>query len=785
MERSGLSWTTEKSSEGVKRHREICHELLRIMEERSYFLKLSKCQFEQPKMDVLGWLVEDGNIKIDPAKVARIAEWPRELKNVKEVRSTLGVLGYQRPFIRGFAHIAKPLTELTKKTKPFEWTQECRNALDKLIKIITSEPVLACPDLDKPFELEVDASAYAVGAILFQRDESKQRRDVGYFSKALNPAEQNYDIWDREFLAVVTELRFWRHLLVGSSHKVTVWTDHANLQYYRHPQKVNRRVAQYIALLGDYNLELKHLPGIKNHADGLSRRPDYNQGGEDNDEVTALPDALFARVISDVAFDEQIRRQQKEHSEKIEEWKDKYQLRYSEGNWWKHTALVVTGGEHMWRTIAELYHGTPTTGHQGAFKTVGMAKRDYWWPTMWEYLKKYVQGCGICQKNKSNTHPNKPPLQPIMPETNAQPFQTIAMDNIVKLPLSKGYDSILTITDHNCTKAVILLPCKETIDAPGVAALFKERVFPFIGIPKKVITDRDTQFTSSFFKELCKQLGVEQAMSSAYYPQTDRQSERTNQSVKTTLRIFGNFRQSDWSEWLPLIQYQINSALSTTTKKAPYELWMGFVLHTYQPKRPSLLPEIDKQKEDLLCTRFQAQKTMRRARELHSKQTKWTPYVKGQKVWLEGTHLSTSHPFTKLHPKRFGPFQITETLGPVTYRLNLPEKWKIHNAFHATLLSPYVETEEYGVNFTELPPDLIRNKPKKESGGTSLWQQCHDKPREKERQPKISVLENIEQSCETQKELGNKKCIKDFHLSEAITSPAHSYMHGFLHTHRQ
>jgi transposase InsO family protein len=115
------------------------------------------------------------------------------------------------------------------------------------------------------------------------------------------------------------------------------------------------------------------------------------------------------------------------------------------------------------------------------------------------------------------------------------------MDFIVKLPLSDGYDSILTIIDHNFTKAVILLPCKETIDVPGVTALFKEQIFPFVGIPKKVITDRDTWFTPSFFKELCRQLGVEQAMLSAYHPQTDGQSERMNQSVETALRIFGNF----------------------------------------------------------------------------------------------------------------------------------------------------------------------------------------------------------------------------------------------------
>jgi hypothetical protein len=94
-------------------------------------------------------------------------------------------------------------------------------------------------------------------------------------------------------------------------------------------------------VLGDYNLKLKHLPGTKNHADGLSRRPDYDQGGEDNDAVTTLPNELFARVISDMAFDEQIHRQQEEHLEKIEEWRDKYNLKHLDGNWWKGTAVTI------------------------------------------------------------------------------------------------------------------------------------------------------------------------------------------------------------------------------------------------------------------------------------------------------------------------------------------------------------------------------------------------------------------------------------------------------------
>ena len=98
---------------------------------------------------------------------------------------------------------------------------------------------MKCPDIERPFELEVDASAFAIGAILRQKNDNGKSYDVGYYSKALNETERNYDIWDWEFMAVVFGLRNWQHLLAGSPHEVMVWTDHANLQYYRHPQKIN------------------------------------------------------------------------------------------------------------------------------------------------------------------------------------------------------------------------------------------------------------------------------------------------------------------------------------------------------------------------------------------------------------------------------------------------------------------------------------------------------------------------------------------------------------------
>jgi len=223
---------TKKDEKGRTQHKKIMHKLLDLLEAKSYFLKLSKSQFETEDMDLLGWQVKNGEIRIDLDKIAGLRNWPRKLKNVKQVRSVLGILGYQCPFIRGFAKLARPLTELTKKDKEFEWTKDCENALTTLIDIVTSELVLKCPNPEKPFKLEVDASAFAIGAILFQKDKNGKRWEVRYYSKALNETERNYDIWDQEFMSVIFGLRNWRHLLVGSPHRIMVYTDHANLQHY-------------------------------------------------------------------------------------------------------------------------------------------------------------------------------------------------------------------------------------------------------------------------------------------------------------------------------------------------------------------------------------------------------------------------------------------------------------------------------------------------------------------------------------------------------------------------
>ena len=162
------------------------------------------------------------------------------MDKVKEVWSVLGVLGYQRPFIPNYATIVRPLIELTKKDHPFVWTPQCQQALDTLINIVTSNPSLHQPDLTKPFTLQVDALAFSTGAILTQKDHRGKAEAVGFHSKTFLEAEQNYDIHDQELLALICGLTNWRHLLMGSPHPMTVYTDHKNLEYSCHPQHINR-----------------------------------------------------------------------------------------------------------------------------------------------------------------------------------------------------------------------------------------------------------------------------------------------------------------------------------------------------------------------------------------------------------------------------------------------------------------------------------------------------------------------------------------------------------------
>jgi len=287
------------------------------------------------------------------------------------------------------------------------------------------------------------------------------------------------------------------------------------------------------------------------------------------------------------------------------------------------------------------------------------------------------------------------------------------MDFITKLPQSGGFNTILMITDTDCSKASIFIPCHETIDSEGVTLLYLNHVIPHYGIPHKIISDCDVRFVSKFSTELCRILKIHQNISMAYHPQTDGASERTNQTLEQYLQVFCGTQQNNWHAWLLLAQYTKNSWPSATTKKTPYDLLIGYTPQVHQPTRKTTIPSLEKQLSSIEEARKAAQEAQRKAQESWIKERpRFTPFPMGLKVWLEGTNLKLPSNITpKLSPRRYRPFKVVSQISKVTYKLELPSTWKIHDVFHASLLTPYKETDQHGPNFLEPPLEILDGEP--------------------------------------------------------------------------
>jgi len=180
---------------------------------------------------------------MEKEKVKRVLEWPTP-KCVKDIQKFLGLANYYHWFIEGFATVARPLHDLVKKDKKWEWTEREENVFKELKERFTKEPVLAAPDIDKKMRMEVDVSDYATGGVLSMECGDRLWRPVAFLSKSLDEMERNYKIHDKEMLAIIRGLEVLRHLLEGAQTKFEIWTDHKNLEYFMKAQKLNRRQAR-------------------------------------------------------------------------------------------------------------------------------------------------------------------------------------------------------------------------------------------------------------------------------------------------------------------------------------------------------------------------------------------------------------------------------------------------------------------------------------------------------------------------------------------------------------
>jgi hypothetical protein len=642
-------------------HRSKVAHILQKLKDNDLYLKPEKCSFHKQEVEYLGVIVGRGKVKMDPIKVEGITKWPTPT-NLRELCSFLGFGNYYKDFIDHYSALARPLHDLTKKDNPWHWTQRENTAFQLLKRLFTSYPVLRNPDPQRQYIVDTDASQYAVGATISQ-DFSDGRHPIAYFSKSLSSAERNYDIYDRELLAIIYAVKAFRYLLLGARQQFIIRSDHENLKYFKSPQKITPRQARWNEFLQDYDFKLIHFPGKSNTiADLLSRRKDFEGGVNPNESVTLLPNHLFARKI--YLEDDQEKR----------------------------------------RKILHQIHDTPIGGHPGISNTWELVRRHYEGPKLHQFVENYVKGCAKCQESKVLTHLKRTPLYHFDTHVEQGPFQYVSMDLITDLPPSNKYDAILTIVDQGCSKAAKFIPCHKTIDGQGVAQLYLRHLFPLFGIPRRIISDRDPRFTSHFSKAVCKATGIQQNLSTAFHPRTDGQTERMNRWIEDYLRHFVSARQNDWSTLLPVAEFAHNSWKHESTTYTPHQLITGINPSVSITIPDDAVPIAQERLKILLDARFDAQKALqRRIKPLTTPRT----FVPGNKVWLDARNLKVKTRTRKLSPRRYGPFEVIKQVSPVTYRIKLPPSMKIHSVFHVDLLIPFHETDAYGPAHSQPPPVLV------------------------------------------------------------------------------
>ncbi|CAH9101779.1 unnamed protein product [Cuscuta epithymum] len=705
-------------SKSKEEHEEHLREVLETLRKHKLYAKFSKCEFWLDQVAFLGHVVSKQGVSVDPSKVAAVRDWSRP-KNAKEVRSFLGLAGYYRKFVEGFSAIALPLTTLTRKGKNFEWTDRCEKSFQELKNRLTSAPVLALPEGKEGFVIYTDASKMGLGAVLMQNE-----RVIAYASRQLKEYEANYPTHDLELAAVIHALKIWRHYLYGVQCKI--FTDHKSLKYIFTQKDLNMRQRRWLELVKDYDCEILYHPGKANKvADALSRKssatlmvmmvmdPKLRKEIEDfeleivNGRLAVM--TMTPSIFEDIAIKQELDPELVKLKEYVKEGKcPEFRLDES-GRLLLQNRLCIPDVEGLRKQIMKEAHDTPFTMHPGSTKMYHDLKKNFWWSGMKKDVAKFVQSCLTCQQVKAEHQRPGGELQPIqIPEWK---WDEISMDFIMGLPKTTGgYDAIWVIVDR-LTKSAHFIPISASISLEKLAKLYIQEIVRLHGVPKSIISDRDSRFTSHFWKCVQQSLGTKLKFSTAFHPQTDGQTERTNQILEDMLRACALDFQGGWVKYLSLAEFAYNNSYQATIGMAPYEALYGrrcrSPISWYETGEKKILEEELQGRTELIDETSEAIKSIRQ--RIESAQCRQKSYADvrrrplefevGDFVFVKIASMKGVMRFGrkgKLSPRFTGPYEITRRVGKVAYELALPEEFSgIHNIFHVSMLRKYFVDPEH------------------------------------------------------------------------------------------
>ncbi|WVZ84420.1 LOW QUALITY PROTEIN: hypothetical protein U9M48_031457 [Paspalum notatum var. saurae] len=484
---------------------------------------------------------------------------------------------------------------------------------------------------------------------------------VAYGSRQLRKHEVNYPTHDLELAAVVYALKIWRHYLFGQ--RCEIYTDHKSLKYIFTQNELNMRQRRWLELIKDYDLEIHYHPGKANVvADALSRKSYAN---------------MALAFEAEPTLEEEINKYQKEDKKLQEIRESSRKEKHLISKRMSENRICVPNVNSIRKLILSEAHDTAYSIHPGSTKMYYDLKVRFWWPGMKRAVAEYVAVCDTCQRVKAEHQRPAGLLQPLkVPEWK---WEEITMDFIVGLPHTQtGYNSIWVVVDR-LTKVAHFIPVNTTYSGARLAELYISRMVCLHGVPKKIIkSDRGSQFTSRFWEQLHDSLDTKLRFSTVYHPQTDGQTERTNQVLEDIMGPVGI------SAYL-MLNSHITTATKLVSKSHHSKLYMVF--------GPGIIEDAEQQlRVENLKIAQSRQKSYadNRRRELNFKVDDF--------VYLKVSPMRGVRRFNmkgKLAPRYIGPFKVLEKKGEVAYRLELPPSLSgVHDVFHVSQLKKCLRVPE-------------------------------------------------------------------------------------------
>jgi len=722
-------------------HNERLEKVLRALSLAKITLKPEKCRFAEKKIKVLGHIISEEVIAVNPEKKFAVEKFPTP-KNKRDVRAFVALCNFYRRFVKDMWVIAKPLYELTEKNKNFVWDENCESAFCKLKEILCSDTVLAHPQEDGLYEIHTDASTQGLGAILLQQQgpNRKDLRTIGYASRTLNSAEKNYHVTELECLAIIYGIEKFRPYVYGK--RFRVMTDHCSLCRLINLKNPNGRLARWALKLMPYDFEICYIKGSRHgHVDSLSRNP----VGSAPDSEISFPDEYFfgysnvvaKKLLCGVNQDyviassichstESVLAQQRKDKKllviindilKVQDGveptiKNLEDYRLQDGilykaNWeptgrlWR-LCIPVT----MRTSVMKEVHDSEAGGHLGLAKTWYTIKSRYWWSGMYRSVRRYCESCKICQLYNRRNFRSPGPLCPIEPPE--EPFFRVGMDYIGPFPCEKSKSKyILVIVCHATRYVEAHITADQNTEE--VIRIFKNCIIYRHGCPKEIIVDKGTPFQSGRFKDFCEKFDIRVYSCSSGHPQTNAIVEKHNDTIKCVMAKFVGDDHNSWQDRLDATVFSINTTVHTVTKYSPFFLLFG--REPFLPcdaRFPTLVEGLDDSREAHLEAHGSALKAAKRntmrdqnvRKEKYDEIHKEVVHNSGDLV-LHRNHQRYVGKVSKFNPKWKGPFIVLEKLSPVNYMLmSIPNSKGKSKKFVANVIELKSFVENYESDYT-------------------------------------------------------------------------------------